>query len=79
MPEPRAAAFRKQDLPELAILDGATIALRSSVLRETAGIRTAHAYLGNRVIVEIHDRCYATEIDTFDDVALAEFFLSRHA
>lgn len=69
-------AYRMQDLPDLYLLDGSTIALRADVLQKTSGDRRVHAYLGNRVVIEVHDSMYAVEIDELADVKLAEFYLS---
>lgn len=69
--------YRKQDLPELYLLDGAVIAMRSRVLRETAGDRRTHAYLGGRVLVHVHARPFGLEVEDPEDVDLVECLLSR--
>jgi len=71
--------YRVQDLPELYLLDGAIIALRTEVLKSSAGNRRVHAYLGDRVLIHVHAPRYAVEIDDHDDVGLAEYFLSSHS
>jgi len=70
-------SYRVQDLPELFLLDGAVIAVRAAVLQQAVGNRRTHAYCGERVVVHVHPRRYAIEIDDWDDVEMAEFFLSR--
>lgn len=69
--------YRKQDLPDLCLLDGASIALRSDVLRRTARDRRVHAYLGDRVLVHVHDPEYSVEIDDQHDLDVAAFWFSR--
>ena len=68
-------SYRMQDLPDLYLLDGSIIAVRADVLQKTTGDRRVHAYLGDRVIIEVHDPMYAVEIDELKDVRLAEFYL----
>ena len=70
-------AYRTQDLPDLYLLDGAVVAVRTDVLRGTAGDRRVHAYMGERVLIVTHDPRYAVEVDEEPDVELAEFFLTR--
>jgi CMP-N-acetylneuraminic acid synthetase len=69
--------YRMQDLEDLYLLDGATIAVQAKVLRRSAGDRRVHAYLGDRVRVLVHEPKYAVEIDNALDVERAEFYLSR--
>ncbi len=69
--------FRKQDLPDLYLLDGAVIALRSEVLMRAAENRRVHAYLGDRILVQVHEARYSFEIDEPDDVEQIEWLLSR--
>ena len=51
--------------------------MRTDVLKSSAGNRRVHAYLGDRVLIYVHDPRYAVEIDDHDDVGLAEFYLAR--
>lgn len=69
--------YRKQDLPELYLLDGAIIAVRTDALIETEGIKRIHSYLGDRVYPFIHDAKYAVEIDEEKDLELAEYYLLK--
>jgi CMP-N-acetylneuraminic acid synthetase len=69
--------FRKQDLPELYLLDGAVIACRRAAIIQAAGEHRVHAYMGERVIVHVHDPRYSLEIDEPEDLELAEFYLSH--
>ena len=71
------ANYRIQDLPDRYLLDGSNIALRTEVLERTAGDRRVHAYLGERVVILVHETKYATEIDEAEDVGLAEYYLSQ--
>ncbi|MBU2541480.1 MAG: acylneuraminate cytidylyltransferase family protein [Candidatus Omnitrophica bacterium] len=69
--------YRKQDLPELYLLDGAITAVKRKVLMDTEGFRKIHAFLGERVYPVIHDRKYSIEIDELEDIELAEYFLLK--
>ncbi len=69
--------FRKQDLPELFILDGAVIACRRRTLLEADASERVHAYLGDRVVIHVHEACYSHEIDDPEDLDLAEYYLSH--
>lgn len=69
--------YRKQDLPELYLLDGAIIAVRTHALMETEGIKKIHGYLGDKIYPFIHDTRYTIEIDEERDFELAEYYLLR--
>ena len=69
--------YRKQDLPQLYLLDGAITAIRVQTLMEMEGITKIHAYLGERVYPVIHDRKYAIEVDEKEDFELAEYYLRK--
>jgi CMP-N-acetylneuraminic acid synthetase len=69
--------YRMQDLPDLYLIDGGTIAVRAEVLKRTDGDRRVHAYMGDHVVIMEHERRFAVEIDDHEDVDLAEFFLSH--
>ena len=68
--------YRKQDLPELYLFDGAIIAVRKNVLLKTEGIKKVHAYMGDKVLPIIHETKYAVEIDEVEDLKLAAFYLT---
>jgi CMP-N,N'-diacetyllegionaminic acid synthase len=72
---PPSKSYRKQDLPDLYLLDGAIIAVRVKVLMENEGKSRAHAYLGTRVYPMLHEKRYAVEIDEKQDLVLAECYL----
>lgn len=72
----QCASYRMQDLPDLYLLDGATIAVRADVLRRTRGDRRVHAYCGDRLVIHVHARRYSVEIDDIEDVQLAEYHLA---
>ena len=72
--------FRTQDYPELYVLDGAVCGVRRETLRATAGDRTTHAWLGNRLHLLVQDEpMYSLEIDYPDQLPLAEYYLERLA
>jgi len=67
--------YRRQDLPELYLLDGAVGAIKTEVLFKTIGDRRAHAYLGDDVRGVVQEKFYAIEIDSPEDIILAEAIL----
>lgn len=69
--------YRKQDLPELYLLDGAIIAVRAHTLMGTEGIKKAHGYLGDSIYPVIHDSKYSIEIDEEKDFEVAEYYLQK--
>lgn len=69
--------YRKQDLPELVLFDGAVLAIRKQVLMETEGTKIVHGFLGDNVYVVTHGTKYATEIDEEEDFKIAEYYLSK--
>jgi len=69
--------YRKQDLPELVLFDGAILAIRTQVLAETEGIKAAHGFLGNEIYMLVHRGKYAIEIDEEEDFEIAEYYLSK--
>ncbi|MDP2167684.1 MAG: acylneuraminate cytidylyltransferase family protein [Thermodesulfovibrionales bacterium] len=73
----QTASYRKQDLPELYLIDGAIEAVRTDTLMRTEGNRMAHAYFGERLYAFIHEKKYAIEVDVAEDLEMAEYFLGR--
>lgn len=69
--------YRKQELPDLYLLDGAIIAVRTKTLMETEGIKRAHGYLGEKVYPVIHNSKYSVEIDEERDLEIAEYYLQK--
>ena len=70
--------YRKQELPRLYALDGAILAVRRTVLEETAGQRAAHAWLGPRLhVVPQADPVYSIEVDYPDEIPMVEYHLLR--
>lgn len=71
--------YRTQDFEELYYLDGATMAIRSEVLKARAGDRRVHAYLGDHVLIHVHEFRFAHEVDEREDVPLAELLLASES
>ena len=67
--------YRKQDLRELYLLDGAVIAVKTQVLMDTEGISKAHGYLGDKVDIIVQEAKYSVEIDEENDFELAKYYL----
>lgn len=69
--------YRKQDLPQLYLLDGAVTVIRTNSLMKTDGLTRIHAFLGEKVYPFLHERKFSIEVDEPDDIGLAEYFLSK--
>lgn len=67
--------YRRQDFLKLYLLDGAVLATKTKVLFATTGDRRVHAYLGDDVRGVIQEKFYVVEIDTPEDLILAEAIL----
>lgn len=70
VPFMESRSYRRQELPELIIFDGAVEAIRRDVLMGTAGKTGVHTYMGDRVGFVLHDRIYSLDLDGPDDVPL---------
>ena len=70
-------SYRMQDLPELYLIDGAIVLVKTNTLMETEGNRKAHAFLGDKVYSFIHDARYSVEIDEEEDFEIAKYFLLK--
>jgi CMP-N,N'-diacetyllegionaminic acid synthase len=67
--------YRRQDFPKLYLADGAVVVTRTEVLFRTMGDRRGHAYLGDDVRGVIEEGFYAIEVDSPEDLILAEAVL----
>ena len=70
-----AKGYSRQDFPDYYLMDGAVMAVKAEVLVGTAKDRSVHAWLGSNVRGVIQEKFYATEIDSAEDVAIAEAIL----
>jgi CMP-N,N'-diacetyllegionaminic acid synthase len=64
--------FRRQNLEELYLLDGAVMAVRVPVLFATEGRNGVHVYLGGNVGYYELDRLYSMDVDSEEDFRMAE-------
>lgn len=67
--------YRRQDIEQMYLLDGAVITTKREVLMETMGMKGVHLYMGKNILGVIQDKKYAIEIDTQEDFFIAELFL----
>jgi len=68
--------YRRQDFPKLYLADGTVMATKTDVLFRTAGDKRAHAYLGEDIRGVIQEKYYAIELDSPEDLVLAEAVMS---
>lgn len=72
---PLTKEYRRQDIEQMYLLDGAVIAIKRDILMETAGMKGVYLYTGRNVLGVIQNRKYAIEIDSQEDFSIAESFL----
>lgn len=69
--------YRRQDLEQMYLLDGAVLAITRKALMQSEGKNGVHVFLGKKIAGIIENRKYALEIDEKEDLALVEFYLSH--
>lgn len=69
--------YRRQDVEEMYLLDGAIVVIKRKVLMETANAKGIHGYMGKRIVGIVQDRIYAVEIDDKESLNLAKFFITK--
>lgn len=69
--------YRRQDLEQTFLIDGAVIAIEAETLFRTKGRNEIYSYLGKKIIGIIHEPWYAIEIDSEEDLIIAESFLKN--
>jgi len=67
--------FRKQDQEQFYEVDGAVQAIRRSVLERTKSVKGLHPYLGLNTAVVVSPRWSNFEVDTSEDLKIAEVLL----
>lgn len=72
---PLTKEYRRQDIEQMYLLDGAVIAIKRDILMETVGMKGVYLYTGRNVLGIIQNKRYAIEIDTQEDFSIAESFL----
>lgn len=72
---PPSKLYRMQDFEKLYLIDGAVTAIRVDTLMRTRGDTRVHAYMGQNVRLVLQDRIYTIEVDSQDDLWLAECLL----
>ncbi len=72
---PPGNRYRMQDLEKLYLLDGATTAVRVDTLMQTRGDSRVHAFIGQDIRLVLQNGMYTVEVDTLDDLWLAEYLL----
>ena len=72
-------AFRRQDLEQTYLLDGAVLAIHKSVLDRTVDHSGAHNYLGEKIKGVLQESVYSIEIDNKGDFLFAEAVLKTLA
>jgi CMP-N,N'-diacetyllegionaminic acid synthase len=75
-PREKCRIFRRQELPEVYILDGAVMAVMTRVLMSPSRPDRIHSYLGDDIGAVVLERDWAHEIDEPFDVAVAEAIMS---
>ncbi len=72
---PLIEEYRRQDIEQMYLVDGAVITTKRDVLMGTAGMKGVHLYMGKNIRGVIQNKRYAIEIDTQEDFFTAELLL----
>lgn len=72
---PLVKEYRRQDIEQMYLLDGAVVATKRDILMETVEMKGAHLYMGKNILGVIQNKKYTIEIDTLEDLLIAESFL----
>lgn len=72
---PLMKEYRRQDIEQMYLLDGAVVAVKRDILMETDKVKGVHFYMGKNILGVVQDKKYAIEIDTQKDLFIAELFL----
>ena len=68
--------YRRQELPDLFLLDGAAEAIRRDVLMNSAGLTGVHTYMGDNVGFCEQERIYSLDVDGLDDFNIVEAIMN---
>ena len=69
--------YRRQDVEEMYLLDGAIVVVRKKVLMSTIHKRGSHIFMGKKIVGVAQEARYAVEIDDKEDIDLAKFFIVK--
>jgi CMP-N-acetylneuraminic acid synthetase len=67
VPFMECACYRRQELPDLYVIDGAVEAIRRDVLMDTEGKSGVHVYFGDRMGFRVQEALYSMDVDSIDD------------
>ncbi|MBA7620038.1 N-acylneuraminate cytidylyltransferase [subsurface metagenome] len=68
---------RRQNLEKTFLIDGAVIAIETGILLSTKGKNEIYSYMGEKIIGIIQEPWYAVEIDSEEDLIIAESLLNN--
>ena len=71
-PYMECASYRRQELPELYVIDGAVEAIRRDVLMESEGRSGVHIYFGGRMGYCVQESLYSMDVDSIDDFNIVD-------
>ena len=69
-PYMECTSYRRQELPDLYLLDGAVEAIRRDVLMDSAGRTGVHKYMGDSVGYHVQERVYSMDVDSEEDFTI---------
>lgn len=74
---PSVKEYRRQDVKDMYLLDGAIVAIKLRVLMSTAYMKGAHVYMGKKIVSLIQDRKYTIEVDDKESLNLTKLFINK--
>jgi len=69
--------YRRQDMEQMYLLDGAIVAVRTEVLMGTKDKSGAHLFMGKKVLGIIQEEKYTVEVDEKESFNLAKFYFRK--
>lgn len=77
IPYMECTSYRRQELPDLFVIDGAVEAIRRDVLMDTEGKSGVHVYFGDRMGFCVQESLYSMDVDSIDDFHIVDPVLAR--
>lgn len=72
VPYMECKCYRRQELPDLYVIDGAVEAIRRDVLMDTEGKSGVHVYFGERMGFCVQESLYSMDVDSIDDFHIVD-------
>ncbi|TBR14792.1 acylneuraminate cytidylyltransferase family protein [bacterium] len=72
-----AVKYRRQDVEQMYLLDGAIVAIRSTVLMKTKDKSGVHVFMGKKVSGVVQELKYTIEVDDKESFDMVKFYFRK--